>query len=442
MSHDLPLSPPDAPGSSDANGRARASFDYDVAIAGAGPAGVATAVALVRGDPSLRGRVLVVDRAGFPRDKPCGGGLTGHADEALAALGLELVVPWFPSPRAEVRYGGLRREVRLGRPVRVIRREAFDASLVAQARDHGVVVRERTPLSGFTVEEGGVTLGLPAGAVRARVLVGADGAGSQVRKHLVGHRRGPLRPPIRLFRAELPARGRTADAMLYDFTLMREGLRGYLWIFPVPGDRLNVGLMHYPAGARSAFSGAELVALLGAGLAEHGINLEGEDEKALRGWPAWGYQPATRVAAPHLLTVGDAAGIDALTGEGIAVGMEQGMVAARAILEACSRGNFSFAGYRQALRRATVGRELALDRWLARMLYDGSDYRRWLALVLLDTEMLELYAARVSGTLVLADHKRYLAAALGRHLWHGRARYRQLDAAAEGGDGRGSSSAR
>ena len=63
---------------------------YDVVIAGAGPAGVSTAVALVRRDPSLAQRIVVLDRATFPRAKPCGGGLTGHADEAMAALGLEL----------------------------------------------------------------------------------------------------------------------------------------------------------------------------------------------------------------------------------------------------------------------------------------------------------------------------------------------------------------
>jgi flavin-dependent dehydrogenase len=42
----------------------------DVVIAGAGPAGISCAVALVRREPSLRGRVLVLDRARFPRDKP------------------------------------------------------------------------------------------------------------------------------------------------------------------------------------------------------------------------------------------------------------------------------------------------------------------------------------------------------------------------------------
>jgi flavin-dependent dehydrogenase len=148
-----------------------------------------------------------------------------------------------------------------------------------------------------------------------------------------------------------------------------------------------------------------------------------------RGWPAWGYAPSGAVSAPHLLTVGDAAGIDALTGEGIAVGMEQGVVAGETIVTALERGDFGFSGYARALRRATVGRELALDRWLARLLYGGSAWRRWLSLVLYDERMLELYAARVSGSLILADHKRELVAALLRHLVRTGSRREKLRAA-------------
>ena len=102
-------------------------MNYDVVVAGAGPAGISSAVALVRRDPSLRHRILVLDRAAFPREKPCGGGLTGHAEEAMAALGLELTVPSVPSPRAEVRFWEWRREVALGRPVRIIRRDQGNA---------------------------------------------------------------------------------------------------------------------------------------------------------------------------------------------------------------------------------------------------------------------------------------------------------------------------
>ena len=57
--------------------------------------------------------------------------------------------------------------------------------------------------------------------------------------------------------------------------------------------------------------------------------------------------------------------------------------------------------------------------------------RRWLSLVLYDKKMLELYAARVSGSLVLADHKRALVGALFRHLLSsGERRKRLLKAAA------------
>jgi flavin-dependent dehydrogenase len=209
--------------------------------------------------------------------------------------------------------------------------------------------------------------------------------------------------------------------MLYDFTPMADGLRGYLWIFPVPGGRLNVGLMHYPG---TALGGAELTSLLARHLEVHGIRLDGP----ARGWPAWGYLPGATVAAPHLLLVGDAAGIDALTGEGIAVGMEQGLVAADTIAAALDKGDFRLAGYRRALRRATVGRELAIDRWLAWLLYEGS-WRRWLSLVLHDERMLELYAARVSGSLILADHKRDLFAALFRHVTGANSRRKKLLAA-------------
>jgi flavin-dependent dehydrogenase len=395
-------------------------MDYEVIIAGAGPGGAGLAARLGQLDPALAARTLVLDRARFPRAKPCGGGLTGHAAEALRALGLTLDVARAPAPAAMVRFGATTRAVALPRAVDVVRREELDASLVAQARARGAEVREGEALEDFRVEDGGVTVRTSRGRLRARVLAGADGAGSVVRKRL-GARAGT---PIRLFRAEQPApaawRGRAE--MVYDFSPMREGLRGYLWVFPVAGDRLNVGLMHHPA---VGLGGAQLVDLLARGLREHGVEL---DRDATRGWPAWGYVPARDVAAPHVLTLGDAAGIDALTGEGIAVALEHAVIAGDAIAGGLARGDLSFRGYRRALRHATVGRELALDRWLARFLYGGR-WGGWLSLVLHDPEVLDLYAARVAGGLVLADQKLRLVRALARHLARWPARRRALSAA-------------
>jgi len=395
--------------------------ERDVIIAGAGPGGAALAARLAA--LGLADRTLVLDRARFPRTKPCGGGLTGHAVEAMAAVGLTLDVDHTPAPEAEVRYGAFARRVRLARPVAIVRREEYDASLVAQVRARGVEVREGEGVTGFAVDGAGVTVTTPRASYRARVLVGADGAGSLVRKRV----RPRDATPIRLFRGEIPAPPAWRDRrdMVYDFSLMAEGVRGYLWLFPVPGGRLNVGLMHYPA---TKISGAALTAHLARGLARHGVEL---DPDTVRGWPAWGYTPSAPVAAPHLLTLGDAAGIDALTGEGIAVAMEHALVAAEVIVDGLGRGDLGFTGYRRALRRATVGRELNLDRWLARLLYGGRRWRTWLSLVLFDADVLELYAARVAGGLVLADQKPRLWRALVRHIFRLPARRRQLAQALE-----------
>jgi flavin-dependent dehydrogenase len=185
-----------------------------------------------------------------------------------------------------------------------------------------------------------------------------------------------------------------------------------------------VGLMHDPS-TRPDLGGRAMDAILGRALARHGVTLPGP----ARGWPAWGYHPDAPVSGPRLLCVGDAAGIDGLTGEGIAVGLAHGPLAALAIGTALRSGDFAFRGYRQVLRRATVGRELALDRWLAALLYGSADFRPWLSLVMFDREVQHLYAARVSGDAVLADRKPALLGALGRHLFLGRQRMTALDGA-------------
>jgi flavin-dependent dehydrogenase len=202
---------------------------------------------------------------------------------------------------------------------------------------------------------------------------------------------------------------------------MDDGLRGYVWLFPVAGGLVNVGAMHYPS---RPLSGAAIERLLRRSLERHGLRVPA----GARGWPAWRYQARARIAGPHLLCVGDAAGIDGLTGEGIAVGFEQALVAADAVVSGLAARDLRFAGYGRAVRRAVVGRELALDARLARMLYAPRAFRIWLSLMLFDRRVQELYAARVCGSEVLADRRGELLAAIGRHALAWRSRMRALPA--------------
>lgn len=73
--------------------------NYEVIIAGAGPAGCSSALQLLNLDPQLAGRVLLLDKAQFPRAKLCAGRLSPDADRALSQLGPKEARPTYASTR-------------------------------------------------------------------------------------------------------------------------------------------------------------------------------------------------------------------------------------------------------------------------------------------------------------------------------------------------------
>ena len=68
------------------------TFDFDVAIVGGGPAGSSTALHLVRRERVTAERVIVLERAKHPRDKPCAGAVSSWGLDALDAIGVPLSV--------------------------------------------------------------------------------------------------------------------------------------------------------------------------------------------------------------------------------------------------------------------------------------------------------------------------------------------------------------
>ncbi len=123
-------------------GRDERRTSWDLVVVGAGPAGSTTALAALHADPSLR--VLLLDRADFPRDKSCGDGIAPHCFAALASIGVTGVEDgWTPLTELELARGEQSVAATMARPVYVIPREVFDARLVERAVERGAVFRRQ-----------------------------------------------------------------------------------------------------------------------------------------------------------------------------------------------------------------------------------------------------------------------------------------------------------
>lgn len=328
----------------------------DVLVVGGGPVGLAAAVHARRAGLD----VLVVDRRGAvvdgALDKACGEGLLPGALRAVRALDVD------PAGHtlAGISYRGVDRHGRVRHadhpfaagPGRGVRRTTLHDALRARAVEDGAVVRHATVRDlrqdhdGVDVTLAGAEVGTGTGHVRARYVLGCDGLHSTVRR-LAGLEGAPYRG--------------AAD---------RYGLRTHYRVVPW-SDLVEV---HWAAHAEAYVTpvGPHLVgvAVLGPRAADphHRDAADdprppgtaprlapfGELAERLRGAEVVGRvlgagplrRRARRRTAGRVRLVGDASGyVDALTGEGVRVGLAQAEAAVRHLDDA--------AAYERAWVRAT-----------------------------------------------------------------------------------------
>jgi geranylgeranyl reductase family protein len=312
---------------------------YDVAVIGAGPAGAAAALSALRTKPGCR--VLLVDKADFPRDKSCGDGIAPHALDELARLGVaDVLLDRTPVRRLRlVSPRGTEAASEVQRPNYVVPRSVFDARLVEAAVRRGATFRRQTIR---TLDD-----------VDARVLIGADGANGVVRR-LLGIARQDEQTVAVAVRGYIP--WQTSDP---EQLIIMDGRDwpAYAWRFDAGAGTANVGFGMLLPNLRAMPHGRDalherLVELLpeAAGaerLRSHHLPLS-------TGRPV---QPDGRV-----LLAGDAASlVNPLTGEGIFYALLSGRLAGAAAVGAGDPG----ATYRRALDRE-LGRHLRHTTWLAR----------------------------------------------------------------------------
>lgn len=344
----------------------------DILIAGAGPAGSAAAIHFARAGL----RVMLLDRAVFPRHKICSEYLSPEAIRLLDEFGLvpeleragamPLLGTRVIGPRGS-RLTGRFSETEV-RPYRetglAIPRKVLDHLLVQTATAAGAVLRERTAVEDLLYEGGGV-----AGAVvrdadgrratlRARLVVGADGLRSVVARRLAGRSLPRRARPSRIaFVAHVAG---VAD--LEGFAEMHVSDAGYVGLNRIGADLANVALV-LPR-ARAAAAGGRVTEFFFSELDRFpGVRGRVDPRLLMREvlvtgpFASW----SRPVTANGALLVGDAAEFfDPFTGEGITTALKSARLAATAALTPLLSGRPVSAGsllpYRAARRAAFLGK--------------------------------------------------------------------------------------
>lgn len=324
----------------------------DVVVVGAGPAGALLAYLLA----SAGARVTIIDKATFPRDKVCGGGISRKSLELL---------PFDVSPVVHRRItsalltyqnrGTVVKDLdRLGGAA-VVRSE-FDHFLLRKAIDAGARFNGDTAFDRLERRGDGVRVTTSRGVFQARYAVGADGVFSALRRFVFG-------PDLVAYAAAVEAlvtvapdqAARIGDRLLFDFGGMA---RGYGWIFP-KRDHLNVGVF-------SVFRTRSISADLSTFMSRYRI-LESPSRVKRLGSAIPVRNRRREYERPHVLLIGDAGGFaESFYGEGIYFALKSAQVAAEALVAGFDRPSD---GAYTALVRKRIQPDLSYSMMNARMFY-------------------------------------------------------------------------
>jgi geranylgeranyl reductase family protein len=287
-------------------------------VIGAGPAGSFAAFLLAEAGLST----LLLDRATFPRDKPCGGGVTARAASLLPFSLDPVVEQQVDHVELGFRYRGRFTRASSEPLVLMTGRARLDAFLLGPAVAAGAVFREGGKVEELEPGAHGVRLRTREGSVWAGAVIGADGANGTTARQLglAGARRHPA-----ALEADVP-RG-LVEGSPYRRRLLLE-------LGTLPGGYAGVPQARPPERRRRRLEGGGGAAPAPAAPAQRCARRRPGRAERVRGYLLPLRAPGDPLARGRALLVGDAAGlVDPLTGEGIYAAFLSASLSARAVLD-------------------------------------------------------------------------------------------------------------
>ena len=366
--------------------------NYDVIVIGGGPAGSTAA----RGCAERGFKTLLIDKAVFPRYKPCGGALSFRT---INSLGFEIPQEMIEAECKGVNVyykGGMATYKREGRVALMVSREKFDNLLFEMAKERGCMTLTGERVVSVESSGGYIKVNTEKGAYLARFVVGADGANSIVSRFINGSNKEFLSATAFVSKITSPSSppyegGGWGGGVLNFYFGNVYG--GYAWVFP-HGRYLSAGiwglnwLNSAPLDSMKRF------------LISHDFSTDN-----IRGhkMPLWDRR--RKICSENVLLAGDAGGfVDSFSGEGISNAILSGRIAAESIADSLKNGESAGDNYKKRCNSLFV-KNLKYSMYFTRLIFRFPEF--FLKSFVLDNSLLRQYLEDQASNTSYKDYIEY-----------------------------------
>ncbi len=344
--------------------------DYDIMIAGGGPAGVSTWLYLNKYAPDLASRSVVIEKEKHPREKLCGGALLNpFVNKMFKDVNISLTTQKVDVDAVNIKYKensfSFKRKLFLS----IIHRPEFDNFLVDIARRRGAKILEKEAFIDLENKKNDLSVKTSSKHHSVKILVGADGALSKVRKSIPSPYRISYAATLETFAPVNPKYDTEFEnkTALLDWSCFNEGIQGYIWHFPcIINDQPYMSHGICDSRINPDFSTGNIKKVFKKEIKKRKIDIP---QSACRSHPVPYFSERKKLSDNHVLLVGDAAGIEPLIGGGIHLSLLYGDVAARSIISAFKNNDFSLKEYTEKVNKNVVGKYINNSVTMAKKVY-------------------------------------------------------------------------